>query len=130
MIVLWWQLCEDVTRREICMRLKSIYRMPGRVITLAGTVPDAMYMIRFGTVRIDGLGVRKNVSHGNLFGEMALMGLSLDGKRIRTSLAVSLCELCVLGKEHFQEIISTRPGDFVPSGLLIALFHVSELFPV
>ena len=130
MIVLWWQLCEDVTRREICMRLKSIYRMPGRVITLAGTMPDAMYMIRFGTVRIDGLGVSKNVSHGNLFGEMALMGLSLDGKRIRTSLAVSLCELCVLGKEHFQEIISTRPGDFVPSGLLIALFHVSELFPV
>ena len=122
MLVLWWQLCDEPTRKEICMRLKSIYCVPGRIITVAGTVPDAMYMIRFGRVRIDGMSASKYISHGNLFGEMALMGLSVNGKRIRTSTAVSLCELCVLGKEHFEEIISMRPGDFFPSGLLFAHF--------
>ena len=91
MIVLWWQLCEDVTRREICMRLKSIYRMPGRVITLAGTVPDAMYMIRHGTVEVTGRhAVKFILGRGQMFGEMGFQHLLLHDGQVALTLTVVL----------------------------------------
>ena len=89
-----------------------MYRMKDRVITIADTIPDAMYMVRFGTVQMSAWGVTKKVGHGTLFGEMAILGLSPTGKRIRTSVALSVCELCVLTKAHFMELISCRPGFF------------------
>jgi CRP-like cAMP-binding protein len=96
------------------MKLKSIYRSPGRIITVSGTIPDAMYMVRFGVVRIKGLAgyQERDLFTGELFGEMALMGLSSDGKRVRTSVALTVCELCVLTQLDFMDLLTNRPGFF------------------
>ena len=48
-------MCDDEVKMDICFKLKSIYRMADRVVTTAGEVPTAMYVIRLGTVNVRGV---------------------------------------------------------------------------
>ena len=106
-----FRILHSDTQKEICFRLQSRYRMPGRVVTIAGTVPDSMYVIRFGQVSIKTSGERNFVAQqGDLFGELAIMGLTPNGLRMRTAIAVTVCELCEFSKEDFWELLTTQRG--------------------
>jgi CRP-like cAMP-binding protein len=107
-------LMDDDTKREIAFRLKNIYRMPGRIITEAKTQPDAFYIVRFGAVSLKAKGMKEHiVTQGDLFGEMALLGLTMDGLRMRTAKALSVVELCSLSAKDFEELLVVRPGVLV-----------------
>lgn len=117
-----FKLLDEDARKEICFKLRSIYRMPGRIVTYAGAVPDSMYIIRFGKVATQGSGFRNRMlTQGDIFGEMALMGLTPDGLRCRTSTCMTVVELCELTVEDFQDLLRTRPG------LLNLLREVSKM---
>ena len=57
-------------------------------------------------------GKRRIATTGAMFGEMAIMGLSPDGKRLRSSKALTVVELCELSKENFAEVLTVRPSFF------------------
>lgn len=57
-------------------------------------------------------GKRRIATTGAMFGEMAIMGLSPDGKRLRSSKALTVVELCELTKENFAEVLTVRPSFF------------------
>jgi len=51
----------------------------------ARTEPDYLYIIRFGQVSVQSWSRYEVVMHvGDLFGELAILGLSPDGRRMRT----------------------------------------------
>jgi hypothetical protein len=105
------RLCEASTQRDICLKLRSIFRMPGRVVTKKRTVPDFLYIIRFGQVSMKGWGYQTyHLERGDVFGELALLGLSPDGLRMRTATVQSVCELCQLAKQDLNDLLVQRPG--------------------
>lgn len=82
--------------------------MAGLTGCCAGEVPDALYMIRHGEVEVKGRqSIKVILGRGQIFGEMALMGLTPDGRRIRTASGLTHCEFCVLSREDFEELIRT-----------------------
>jgi hypothetical protein len=86
--------------------LKSAFCVPHRKITVAGEEPDAMYIIRFGHVEVRSRrGIRREFSVGDMFGEMAMVGMSPTGLRLRTSVALSVVELCKLETEDFMSLL-------------------------
>ena len=104
-----FKMCSDAVKVDLCFRLKSIYRMKDRQITLAGDEPEAMYSIRFGSVVAETLlGTRVKFAQGELFGEMAMLGLTHDGKRCRSVKALSVCELCELSRHDFLDLLKTH----------------------
>ena len=105
-------LIDEDTRKEICYKLRSIYRMPGRVVTYAGTVPDSLFIVRFGKVSSsNSLGSReRTLMQGDIFGEMAIMGLTRDGLRCRTTTCKTVVELCELSVDDYLDLLRSRPG--------------------
>ena len=82
----------------------------------AGTVPDALYIVRFGTVHLRGMGKRMRVlGPGDIFGEVALLGLSPDGLRLRTSKSDS--------------VVLPAPSPSLPSSLPPSLTFSLPLLP-
>jgi len=101
-----FEMCPSDVKMDICFRLKSLYRMSGRQITLAGEEPKAMYAIRFGTIAVETfMGSKFKFVQGQLFGEMAIMGLTRDGKRCRSTKALTVCELCELTRDDFLDLL-------------------------
>lgn len=101
-----FSMCNDEVKLDLCFRLKSVYRMSDRQITTAGDEPEALYAIRFGTVVAHtSLGTTVTFQQGELFGEMAMLGLTKDGKRCRSAKALSVCELCELSRRDFLELL-------------------------
>jgi len=93
-------------QQQICLRLFSLYQTEGIQITSEGEYPDAMYMVRFGIVEILVRGeVVSELTTGDLFGENALLGLTSDGKRNRSSIAKTMCEVCALSQKDFMELL-------------------------
>lgn len=104
-----FQLVDEDVRKEICFKLRSIYRMPGRVVTTAGTVPESFYFIRFGTMSLKGMGMKPRlITQGDIFGEMALLGLTPNGLRLRTCTAISVVELCEMQWDDFQDLLISQ----------------------
>ena len=117
-----FQMCSDAVKIDLCFRLKSIYRMADRQITLAGDEPEAMYSIRFGSVVAETLlGTRVKFFQGELFGEMAMMGLTHDGKRCRSVKAMSVCELCELSRHDFLDMLK-KHSEFLRSFVCSSMF--------
>jgi hypothetical protein len=122
-----FKLVDEDVRKEICYKLRSIYRMPGRVVTTAGTVPDSFYFIRFGTVSLKGMGFKPRIiTQGDIFGEMALMGLTPNGLRLRTCTAVSVVELCEMHWEDFKQLLVTQKS-LLSKVLEVSRMHVHNL---
>lgn len=91
---------------DICARLSTLYKTVGLSLTHAGDVPDAMYIVRTGVVGMQLHGREIAIARpGDVVGEMALLGLSQDGRRIRTSVCHTMCELCVITKEMLEELL-------------------------
>jgi hypothetical protein len=122
-------LFSTATQREISTKLRNMYRMPGRVITRERTAPDFMYFVRFGQVAIksrwrpgelvDELSGLREIEQkprilemGDIFGELALLGLSPDGLRMRTATAVSVVELCQLAEKDLHQLLIHEKGFF------------------
>jgi CRP-like cAMP-binding protein len=117
-----FELMNADTQKEIAFRLKTIYRMPGRIITEEHTEPDAFYIVRFGTVSLTGKGMKQLIlKQCDIFGEMALLGLTTDGLRMRTAKAVTVVELCALSADNFKELLVIQPG------MLVLIRQVCEL---
>ena len=98
--------CDVETQRELCYRLRSYNTTEGIQITCEGEVPTHLYVVRLGSVQV----TRKEedlavVSRGDLFGENALLGWSCDGKRNRSSWALTMCDLCVLTKDDVAHLL-------------------------
>ena len=70
-----------------------------------------IFMVRFGKVELRGRGGKPRMaSTGSLFGEMAILGLSPDGRRLRSAWARTVCELVTLSRNDLIEIMSARPS--------------------
>jgi len=93
--------------QEVCSRIRTMYKTKGLELTRAGEVPDALYVVRYGALSIFHQGKEIGMARrGDVLGEMALLGLSTDGLRLRTTLCISMCELCRLGKEELVELLA------------------------
>jgi len=101
-----FQTLSTTTCNEVCMRLRTVYKSEDIQVTKEGDRPDALYIVRFGIVsmyaRSRFLG---NANPGEIFGENALLGLTPDGKRNRSTFAKTMCELCELRKEELHELL-------------------------
>ena len=87
--------------------------MPGRVITQAGTHPDFLYIVRFGHLSVKGWSLSPQLcAPGDIFGEMAMLGLSPNGLRMRTATATSVVELCQLAMADLHELLAQRASFF------------------
>ena len=101
-----FQTMHSSVQQQICLRLFSLYQTEGIQITSEGEYPDAMYMVRFGIVEILVRGeVVSELTTGDLFGENALLGLTSDGKRNRSSMAKTMCEVCALSQKDLMELL-------------------------
>jgi CRP-like cAMP-binding protein len=70
-------------------------------------VADSLYIVRFGVVSIQKDGEELcEAKRGDLFGENALLGLCDDGgRRTRTCVAKTSCELCQMTAAQFFELM-------------------------
>ena len=91
---------------EIANHLTLIFKTEDIAVTTAGEFPDALYFVRKGTLDVYFGGKHIGEARANdVFGESALLGLSRDGRRLRTVTCRTMCELCALSKEHFHELL-------------------------
>jgi len=88
-------------KMAMCRMLRPVFMSEGIRVTAEGEDPDSMYIVRFGQISLEANGKElKVIGQGEVFGENAIFGMSVDGKRTRTSYAKTMAELCEL----------TRPG--------------------
>ena len=91
---------------EIANYLSLIFKTEDNSVTTAGEFPDAVYFVRKGTLDVYFGGKHIGEAQANdVFGESALLGLSRDGRRLRTVTCRTMCELCALSKEHFHQLL-------------------------
>jgi len=99
----------DSLASEICSRFTDVYKTKGLHLTTEGSIPDALYVLRYGELSVESngiaLGTLKGTNH-DVVGEMALLGLSRDGRRLRTAVCNTMCELCTLTKEDLLHLLS------------------------
>uniref|UniRef100_A0A7S4PDA0 Cyclic nucleotide-binding domain-containing protein n=1 Tax=Guillardia theta TaxID=55529 RepID=A0A7S4PDA0_GUITH len=111
---------------EICSCLKQVYVTGDVEITSEGEIADAMYIVRFGLVGLWVHGQEISVARrGDLFGENALLGLTLTGRRTRTSISKTLCELCKLQREDFYGLLENK--SFRKSLEIFVTTHINSL---
>jgi len=96
-------------------------------ITTEQSLPDGLYIVRFGLILLSiGGRVVEEVQPGGLFGELAMLGLTQDGKRARTAVAKTTCELCMLSRRDFEEMLRANI-DFLHVVTKIVKCHVASL---
>jgi len=81
-------------------------RAQGLVLTTAGEVPDALYIVRSGrlSIQFEGFEIAK-ARAGDVAGEMALFGLSPNGRRLRSAVCQTMCELCVITVDKLKTLM-------------------------
>ena len=68
-------------------------------ITTVGDIPDALYIVTVGVVCVVMYGEQVfEAKKGDVFGENAMLDLSLDVRRQRMCIEKTMCELCRLDK--------------------------------
>jgi CRP-like cAMP-binding protein len=85
---------------KITMAIKTKVYLPDDTIIYKGDFGMEMYIIRRGTVQIVDSAIQ--LSEGAFFGEMALV---MHLRRNATVKALNMCDLCVLHKDDFDEIL-------------------------
>ena len=107
------QFCAPKTQEDICFRLRPVFAVAPAAITAEGSLPDALYIVRFGSVVLSVAGRQVDEAQpGSLFGELALLGLTQDGKRARTAKAKTMCELCMLQRADFEHMLRVDASFF------------------
>ena len=98
--------CDDKTQREICYRMRSFTCYEGNTITVEGEVATHLYVVRLGSVRVTRKGEELAIlERGEIFGENAIFSWSCDGKRTRTAVAQTMCDLIVLSAEDVEYLL-------------------------
>ena len=98
--------CTQDTQRELCYRLRSYNTTEGIQVTTEGEVPEYLYIVRLGSVKVTRKGDELAIlSRGDIFGENALLGWSFDGKRNRSVTALTMCDLCVLAADDVSHML-------------------------
>jgi CRP-like cAMP-binding protein len=96
----YFQKVSRVLLGKITMAIKTKVYLPDDTIIYKGDFGMEMYIIRRGTVQIFDSAIQ--LSEGSFFGEMALV---MHLRRNATVKAVNMCDLCVLHKDDFDEIL-------------------------
>lgn len=78
----------------------------GATLFKAGDPAGKMYIIKKGTVRLEGLG--KELHDGDLLGEIGL--IAPDNKRTATATCVTDCEFLTLGHREVMQLYYVDPG--------------------
>jgi CRP-like cAMP-binding protein len=77
-------------------------------ITTVGDIPDVLYIVTVGVVCVVMHGEQVfEAKKGDVFGENAMLALSLDVRRQRTCIAKTMCELCRLDKDDLSSLLTT-----------------------
>jgi CRP-like cAMP-binding protein len=98
--------CDDKTQREICYRMRSYSCYEGNTIAVEGEAATHLYVLRLGSVRVTRKGEELAIlERGEMFGENAIFSWSCDGKRTRTAVAMTLCDLIVLSVEDVEYLL-------------------------
>jgi CRP-like cAMP-binding protein len=97
------------TAADICAKFGLLYKTLGLQLTTAGELPDAMYIVRSGMLSVTHHGKQTMIARsGDVVGEMALLGLSADGRRLRTAKCLTMCELVYILKEDLEELMGVE----------------------
>jgi len=97
------------TTADICAKFGLTYKTLGLQLTTAGELPDAMYIVRSGMLSVTHNGKQTVIVRpGDVVGEMALLGLSADGRRLRTAKCLTMCELVYILKEDLEELMGVE----------------------
>jgi voltage-gated potassium channel len=98
-----FQNVSDSCLKSIATELKQVYYSPGDKIIEAGDVGKELFVIGHGQVRVHLKEFHiADLSDGQCFGEMALIG---DNERKADVTAVGYCDLFVLEKESFDDLL-------------------------
>uniref|UniRef100_K3WMP6 Cyclic nucleotide-binding domain-containing protein n=1 Tax=Globisporangium ultimum (strain ATCC 200006 / CBS 805.95 / DAOM BR144) TaxID=431595 RepID=K3WMP6_GLOUD len=96
---------------KVCLALETAVYLPGDTIIFCDDIGKEMFIVRKGLVEIlipepGNPEKRIYLRDGNFFGETALV---IDVRRTNTVKAVSICDLNVLNKSAFNEIVAEYP---------------------
>ncbi|ETV82945.1 hypothetical protein H257_04707 [Aphanomyces astaci] len=96
---------------RVCLALKTAVYLPDDTIIQEGDTGREMFFVRRGLVNVE---VPTGPPHiqlkdGDFFGEMALV---VDVRRTNTVRAVTICDLNVLSKNAFDDILAEFPNFF------------------
>ncbi|TMW62687.1 hypothetical protein Poli38472_005305 [Pythium oligandrum] len=96
---------------KVCLALETAVYLPGDTIIYYDDIGKEMFIVRKGLVEIiipeaDNTEKRVYLRDGNFFGETALV---IDVRRTNTVKAVNICDLNVLSKSAFNEIVAEYP---------------------
>ena len=67
-----------------------------------------------------------DATRGDMFGENELLGLTVEGRRNRTSVAQTSCELCRMSASHFRALLESCP-DLQRRCRLLVYAHLNSL---
>merc|ERR1719283_365585 len=93
---------------EIVLKLQLSIYFPGDVIIQAGKEGDAMFFLEHGRVEVqmpDGK-VVTTLEDGMHFGEIALL---LEERRMASIIALETCDIHILRKRDFDEVLAQYP---------------------
>lgn len=103
-----FDLLDDPALLQIAGASSNLLYRTGSVVFQQGEAADALYIVLAGAVELGpGRGQPEvTLGSGDYFGEMSML---LETQRTRTVRAVEDCELLVLPKESFQQLLSEQP---------------------
>ena len=106
-----FQGCSITFITAILMKLKPSVCLPNDYIIRQGEVGREMYFISAGQVQVldDKSRVIAVLRDGSFFGEVAL---HFNDKRNASVKAISLCDLLVLTKQDFEDVLEEFPEEF------------------
>jgi len=101
-----FQDIDDKKRRSIADLLKPQLIVPGEVLCRKDERGDSMFFISSGAISIQLDPDNVTLGSGEFFGEIALLK---DAPRTATAVAESFCELLVLQRSDFANLLETNP---------------------
>lgn len=104
-VPLFTSLPESV-KVEVCNAFETYYCSPSEILCAEDEEPDSLFVVRNGDVLLSCKG--ENVAicqRGQMFGELGMLGLTETGRRLRTAVSISECELLRMSKENFKALI-------------------------
>jgi len=106
---LFREVADPVFLEQVIMALEPMQVAPGENVITKGTIGDSMYIIEQGEIEVldDGGGVKKLLTDGDVFGEVAILTAQT---RNATCRAKSPTDLYVLDRDSFMRILRDNPS--------------------
>ena len=104
-IPLFSELPESV-KIEVCDSSETYYCSSQEELCREGEDPDCLFVVRNGEVLLTCDGERVAICiRGQMFGELGLLGFTENGRRMRTAVSLSECELLRLSRESLKLLL-------------------------